>query len=525
MNTRNVSHPHDTGTCIDTGKLQRLNYFYGQLLGVQDFQAEQDYFRDKLKLHNRCLHGYGVVCGLLVEPVPIPRSCTAQEEAEENKLFDELQALLQQKSAAATETTTASATPAAPAAPANPPAVPPPAAAATAPTASSTSASAPAPGATASSPAAPALSLDAQIEDLRRKLGDFYKRHCREEPRTHLKMNCGLAIDCDGNELVVRQPVSIDLMAYLSADDCRRVKQGDTIYVSICYCEQLVDPVRPVLPEVCGAAPGCNYGKWQDAFRVQVTVDPPCADTRCETCCHPCTDCCLLLARVDGFCPGHPLHDDQIHNDVRRPLFVNSYVPTTITGVSWRQGHHYTQAEARTLMGTHDRIGRHDPDPHRTKGLEIRFSRPVLASTIHPGVMDTWVISGTRGRRSEIYCKVGEFVDKPRDGTVKHIFFRDISDEILQHGDRVLVILRTDFILDECCRPVAGLNIGGRVPLIREYAERYHIHPHHPEECCTPPLGYRPWTSGNGLPGGTFESWFFVHGEEEEHERRREDYR
>lgn len=515
MSTKSsVSHHDTSGTCIDVGKLQRLNYFYGQLLGVQDFQAEQDYFRDKLKLHNRCLHGYGVVCGLLVEPVPIPKRCTAEEEADEKKLFDELQALLQQKAAASTGTGTQATLGAAGTGPAS---TPPPAAAAPA-TATPPTAAPTAPGPTTGTGTVP--SLDSQIEDLRRQLRDFYKRHCREEPHTQVKIHCGLAIDCDGNELVVRQPVLVDLMAQLSSDDCRRVKQGaDTIYISLCYCEQPVDPVRPVLPEVCGAAPGCTYGKLQDAFRVQVAVDPPSPDARCETCCHPCTDCCLLLARIDDFCPGHPLHEDQIHNDVRRPLFVNSYVPTTISGISWRHGHDYTQAEARTLMGTHDRIGKHDPDSHHSEGLKIRFSRPVLASTIHPGVMDTWVISGGRGRRSEIYCKFGEIGKEPKDGTVDHIFFRDTTGEILEPGDRVLVILRADFILDKCCRPVAGPNVGGRVPLLREYAERYHLDRHHPEECCTPPIGYRPWTSGNGLPGGTFESWFFVHAEEEEHGR------
>src|SRR5580693_5334052 len=57
----------------------RLNYFYGQLLGAGDFLTEQHYFREKLKLHNRCLHGFGVVCGLDVE-VPAqttPPSATA----------------------------------------------------------------------------------------------------------------------------------------------------------------------------------------------------------------------------------------------------------------------------------------------------------------------------------------------------------------------------------------------------------------------------------------------------------------
>src|SRR5262249_28039999 len=50
--------------------LDRLNYFYGQMLGVRDFQSEQRFFREKHKLHNRCLHGHGFVCGLKVTAIP-----------------------------------------------------------------------------------------------------------------------------------------------------------------------------------------------------------------------------------------------------------------------------------------------------------------------------------------------------------------------------------------------------------------------------------------------------------------------
>ena len=42
----------------------RPNYFSGKLLTAEDLKLEQDYFLDKIRLHNRCLHGYGVVCGL-----------------------------------------------------------------------------------------------------------------------------------------------------------------------------------------------------------------------------------------------------------------------------------------------------------------------------------------------------------------------------------------------------------------------------------------------------------------------------
>jgi hypothetical protein len=43
---------------------KRNNYVSGRLLSPQDFQIEQDYFREKLRRHNRLLHGFGVINGL-----------------------------------------------------------------------------------------------------------------------------------------------------------------------------------------------------------------------------------------------------------------------------------------------------------------------------------------------------------------------------------------------------------------------------------------------------------------------------
>jgi hypothetical protein len=45
---------------------KRNKYFFGKLMSEQDFQDEQDYFCQKHRLHNRFLHGYGVVAGLEV---------------------------------------------------------------------------------------------------------------------------------------------------------------------------------------------------------------------------------------------------------------------------------------------------------------------------------------------------------------------------------------------------------------------------------------------------------------------------
>lgn len=51
-------------------KLTRVNYFNRQLLTADDMTTERDYFLQKLRRHNRFLHGWGVVCGLTVTAAP-----------------------------------------------------------------------------------------------------------------------------------------------------------------------------------------------------------------------------------------------------------------------------------------------------------------------------------------------------------------------------------------------------------------------------------------------------------------------
>lgn len=56
----------------DTLAVERPRYFPRQMITPQIMTMEQDYFRDRLRLHNRMLHGWGVVCGVLVAPIPVP---------------------------------------------------------------------------------------------------------------------------------------------------------------------------------------------------------------------------------------------------------------------------------------------------------------------------------------------------------------------------------------------------------------------------------------------------------------------
>jgi hypothetical protein len=175
---------------------------------------------------------------------------------------------------------------------------------------------------------------------------------------------------------------------------------------------------------------------------------------------------------------------------------IGQYAPTTITGVSWRHGATYSVDDAREILGTDD-----------DQGVEVRFSREVLTSTLRRGVVDFTVIEGGRGRAGGIYSIPGRLVKPSQERLTRWFRYHQRGKESLQHGDRLTICVRTPFILDECCQPVDGLNVGGRVPLLPEYERFDRGEP--PDDCPVPPSGTGRWTTGNGS-GGVFESWFFV---------------
>ena len=58
-------------TCAMCGTaLERTRYFPRQLITADDMRAEQEFFLNKLRRHNRFLHGWGVVCGCAVVAQP-----------------------------------------------------------------------------------------------------------------------------------------------------------------------------------------------------------------------------------------------------------------------------------------------------------------------------------------------------------------------------------------------------------------------------------------------------------------------
>jgi hypothetical protein len=56
--------------CGNSSYLERVRYFQRQLITADDMRQEQEYFIEKLRRHNRYMHGWGIVCGLAVKSTP-----------------------------------------------------------------------------------------------------------------------------------------------------------------------------------------------------------------------------------------------------------------------------------------------------------------------------------------------------------------------------------------------------------------------------------------------------------------------
>lgn len=408
---------------FDEPPSRRLRYFHGQMLTARDFQREQEYFREKLKLRMRCLLGYGVVCGLYVTPVHDKDDKTGGDDK---------------------------------------------------------------PG------------------------GD--DAGTGERPRgAKVRVTSGLGVDCDGNEVVVGGACVVDLWDALHEDERT---SGNTVWIGVEYTECAVEPTRTVFNSSCADTSDCEFGYTEESYTIRVTTREPPKDERCETCCGRCAHTVLWLARIDDVDWYRPVGADQIHMNIRRPF--GRRVPTVITGVNWRHGAVYTVEEAKQLLGTQ----------HESGGLFVRFSDDVRVDSLKPGVVDIQVIEGGAGRNADTWYMGGTFED-PADGEfTRHFRYRQTTRESLQDGDRVLITVRAAFILDRCCRPVDGTNVGGKVPFVRrprevETGEDWHepasvtaaesdVDTETTGGCAVPPSGIGPWTSGTGAGGDVFESWFFV---------------
>ncbi len=500
------------GRCASLPDLVRMNYFHGQLISERDLLTEQSYFRAKLRHANRCLHGYGVLCGLLVAPVQPPEDCPPEDDARRRKVREAIDKIDQQiEELGHKEKANADATD---------------------------------PKAAASDSAeieSKIAELQAEREKLLRKLESLGTESPKEETRhpQHLvEVSCGAAIDCEGNDIVLRGAATVDLDKLLacrphdndggyfdhghsqeqhsnqhqdqakeqesSSHECRDEDESQSryVYLSICYQECGREPTRPFQLDPCATSVSCRDARVVEGWKLSASYERPPEDERCDLCCSPCEEACVLLARI-RIDKRRPIRVEDIDHSVRRRFGL--YEPTVITGISWRHGFHYSFDTA------HQMIGSKGPGT----GLEIRFSRPVRASTLTLGVIEIWRFTGGRGQAGALLNMEAEYVGLPQepDAMVDRIVIRNGSGERVQSNDRVMILVRTAFILDACCRPMDGAHLGGRVPRITDgpnvldAALKEEREVPRDEACPFPPHGPVPWTTG---PSSNFESWFYI---------------
>jgi hypothetical protein len=132
----------------------------------------------------------------------------------------------------------------------------------------------------------------------------------------------------------------------------------------------------------------------------------------------------------------------------------------------------------------------------------VRLSRPVRTASLRDGVVQLTQIEGGGGRSAGIYNIAGEIAGLPSKELTDRFVFKSNSDETLQYGDRVIIRIHGDLIVDECCRALDANHVGGAIPLLDDPPA---------DPVATPEAtGCAPRWSGNGTEGGEFVSWIFI---------------
>jgi len=388
---------------------QRLQYFTGRHMTARDFAAEQNYHRTHRYLHNRMLHGWGVVCGLHVHRHP--------------------------------------------------------------------------------------------------------SENCRND---HVKVDCGLALDCCGREIPVpknivpppipwheRPPAVHDSPPAKAVFESGQTtdSNGSVSYPLLCleYFEQATELVPVLYSEQACDPQRREHSRVDEGYRfvwrwVRLSELPAyhwktrqggCADVIDD--CHGGGEkggCCL-----DLHCPPHhsvplalirvatdgPVTNQDIDMLGRPSLEPPEHVLTHICGINWPHGGEVTR----------DYVEKH------LRKLRIQFDRHLKPASDHSGMCGP---DGVNGCTFVVQFGGGyedlDFVTPHEPPHLEHdsvaVFNMGGRAEKHRHpyayleNQTVYITLKCDFILDCHGRAVDGNHIGGVLP------------------------------TGDGVRGGTFESWFHV---------------
>lgn len=370
-----------------------------------------------------------------------------------------------------------------------------------------------------------------------------------------LEVSRGLAIDPLGRELVQSVPFKRPILEMIRDMHDRGTYETERergglfkIHVTMRYQANPVRPQNYPHSGCCGTPEARFNTRWSESPCIELTCDDPPPQT-CDSCCGPLkresgsqedriwlatiwvvpTDSIRVAneneminaAEFEGLrkC-GEPLKWllMPVDNTVRR--HQTTYVPTRISGLSWVHGASYSPRLTRCML---------------ERGLEITFSAPIDRSsvlwhdkTLKPNekrtneIAEIWISDEPESGKSDLQVYQSR-IEVLSDRKIKIQVERPSVSSL----SRVFISLRCDFILDQCNQAIDGNNIGGIIPFVgfehgldenhwdemarliefqsqrhrsklnssANYAARCRIHPPY---------------SGTGVPGGDFQSWFYV---------------
>ncbi|MBV9759639.1 MAG: hypothetical protein JO340_03655 [Acidobacteriaceae bacterium] len=212
-------------------------------------------------------------------------------------------------------------------------------------------------------------------------------------------------------------------------------------------------------------------------------------------------ECCIPLALVHGYVYGDSLTEHMIDNRVRPHMpsvphlealvrCVMEHQPkhgphlTRISRVHWEHDREYRPREF-----VHEFVGTHEAP----RGFLVEFDKEVHEQGLNPRTFQATIVrhpyEGHEARRVEI---APARVTRGEDGRhcSLHIDPEYVRRHLQEENFDVILTLQCDKVIDENGIPVDGNLLAG----VREYDKQYMLR----------------FPTGNGTPGGLFESWIRV---------------
>lgn len=435
--TAGASHSNGASTCApcDIPGFCRSYFYTGKLLTEGDLNRDQRYLIDKLRLHHIALHGWGVVCGLMVRPHPecpdrfiVTPGLAIDDCGREIRLVKECVTLFPK--------------------PVKPPIDP-----------------------------CPPEPCDDDEDDEHGNRHEHDHDHDHEHHHAQTYYVCIRFNECQE-----------DFMPVVFDDCCGSTKQPNRV----CECatvELLLEPPECLkeIHERCGCHQENCHKMWEH-------LPEHCPPTG-RVCRVP-----LAIIREYTYC--EPLHEHMIDNSIRPVLHsterlaqlihcVIDKLPhlerrlTHITRYNWDHDGEYAPGEfLREFVGTHE----------NPRGLEVEFDSRIQPKGLNNRTFQATIVREPHGPHEPRQLQIAPArVVRSEDGLrcTLHIDHEFARNHLHEHSFDLYISLRCDKVIDE-----RGLAVDGDLLATRlEDQDRDYVIKH---------------PTGNGIPGGLFESWIRV---------------